>query len=400
MIRSLFVPLLLLATSAAADPAPSTRILYGAATEYVSLDGSPLSYGLAFDVERRFVSDASGAREQVRFGNARAPAQGVASLDQGGPHWSSLVGWLQDDPSRGPQVDVADVGRAIARWKRQLGPQTATDDATFEQNLSMLAQVESAARWRSWVGLWQPVAERDGWWVNLGGGARPDIGEERLAGGALRRTARYSILGAQPPVAVPLGAPFWQVLDAKVPNHPLFDVESGIDVAVVETAEFAPGADWPRRVVVERRVGPDAQGRSWTVRQELQLDWRAADAPPPPLADESPWIEHAAPATGAGGDREPYYRYTRAPVYPEISRAARFSGSVTLSVRLDADGVPVEVSVKTTTGVPDLDDAAVAAVREWRFWPKLRGGVAVPAEVAVPVSFRLPEADSGDAGSG
>jgi protein TonB len=79
---------------------------------------------------------------------------------------------------------------------------------------------------------------------------------------------------------------------------------------------------------------------------------------------------------------------------------ARFDGSVVLRVTLDADGVPTEVVPTRSAGIPDLDAAAVAAVREWRFWPQLRAGVAVASEVSVPVSFRLREAGTGGADSG
>ena len=253
--------------------------------------------------------------------------------------------------------------------------------------------MEAIARWRSWVGLWQPDAIRAGWWLEVGGGAPPSYTVEPLADGGVRRTARYRIDAAATALAIPLGSAFWIALELRDPTHPLLQLAEPIDVAVVEVATFAPGDDWPAHVDVERRIGPDASGRHWTVRQALALAWRAPDAPePPPLADDSPWIEHAEPAADAAGDREPYFRLTRAPVYPETSRAAQFSGSVQMRVQLDAEGVPTTVEVRSTTGVPELDDVAVAAVREWRFWPRLQAGRPVPSEVIVPLTYRLRDA--------
>jgi TonB family protein len=392
--RNRWLPiLLLLAAPVLAAPAQTSRVLHGVANERVTLDGSTLAYAWTFDVERRIDVMTPQVLDRVRFGNARASTSGVAALDQGPPRWSGLVGWHQVDPAQGPQLDGDDVARALARFKRRIGgaPEGAAPDV--DAGLGVLVQVESAARWRSWVGLWQPATTRAGWWTQLGGDAPAVVEESRAVDCSVRRTARYRLDAAEPPLAIPLGAVFWEALDQQERMHPLFELGAGVDVAVVEVAHFPPRAEWPSKVEVERRIGPDAAGRTWTLRQEIDLTWRAPEAPPPPpLADDSPWIEHAEPAPGADGDREPYYRFTRAPEYPEISRMARFDGSVMLRVTLDAAGVPTGVVPSRSAGIPDLDDAAIAAVREWRFWPKLRGCAPVASEVVVPVSFRLRDA--------
>jgi len=378
---------------AAAPQAPQQRIAHGVATERVVLDDGAFAHAWSFDIRRTVDVGLAHQPETVRFGNARRLAQGEAALDQGDPQWGGLVGWTTSDPSSGPMIDDQERERAVARVKQGLGPQAGVDDPVFEEVLDLLAQFEVVARWKSWVGLWQPDATRAGWWAALGGGAPASIATEVLAEGGQRRVARYRIDAAAPPQAVPLGSGFWLALELRDPAHPLLHVATPLDVAVVEVATFAAGADWPSRVEVERRLGPDPQGRHWTVRQELTVDWRAADAPePPPLSGDSPWIEHAAPAADASGNREPYYRHSRPPVYPPTSRAAKFSGSIVLRVALDAEGRPTQVTPKSSTSVPELDDAAVAAVREWRFWPRLEAGQAVPAELLVPVAFRLRDA--------
>jgi TonB family protein len=392
MVRLLSL-LLFASTAGAEPPAPGPQhTLHGVATEHVQLDAGELGYRWSFDVRRSLHDVGSMRLDRVRFGNARTTASDVAALDQGEPSWAGLVGWDAVPQAQALQLDGQAIARAVARWKRRLGPQPEHPDEAVESSLVMLAQVEAVARWRSWIGLWLPATARESWWSAFGGGGAPPLlTDERLADGALRRTARYRIDGVAPPIAIPLGAPFWQALDARSSGHPLFALES-VGVQVTEVADFADGADWPSRVAVERRLGPDPQGRTWTVRQELRLEWRVDDAEPPPLADDSPWIEHVEPAAGLDGDRDPYYRLTRAPEYPSASVAARFAGSVELRVTLDDGGVPTLVEPRTSTGVPELDDAAVEAVRGWRFWPRLQGGVAVPSEAVVPVNFRLREA--------
>lgn len=371
------------------------RTTHGVATERVALDEGAFSHAWSFDVRRTVDGGLAHDLETVRFGNARIAARGDAALDQGDPQWGGLVGWTVADPSMGPALDGDDLLRAVARVKRHLGPLAGVDDPGFDEVIDLLAQFEATARWRSWVGLWQPDPVRAGWWTALGGGAPASISTEALPDGGQRRTARYRIDAAGPPLAVPLGIGFWLALELRDPAHPLLHVPAPLDAAVVEVATFAPGADWPSRVEVERRLGPDPQGRHWTVRQDLVLEWRAADAPePPPLADDSPWIEHAEPAPDASGNREPYYRHSRPPSYPPTSRAAKFSGGIELRVAIDADGRATAVTPKSSTGVPELDDAAVAAVREWRFWPRLEAGQAVPSEVFVPVTFRIRDAST------
>ena len=52
-------------------------------------------------------------------------------------------------------------------------------------------------------------------------------------------------------------------------------------------------------------------------------------------------------------------------------------------------GASDAVTILVSSGHPLLDDAALAAVRGWRFNPATRGGAAVAAPVDVPIRFRL-----------
>jgi protein TonB len=62
-----------------------------------------------------------------------------------------------------------------------------------------------------------------------------------------------------------------------------------------------------------------------------------------------------------------------------------------LAVQIDATGRPESVNVKTSSGYPRLDRAAVEAVRRWRFKPATReDGKPIPALVEIPVQFKLP----------
>jgi protein TonB len=75
------------------------------------------------------------------------------------------------------------------------------------------------------------------------------------------------------------------------------------------------------------------------------------------------------------------------PVYPAIAQSARVQGVVILEAVLDANG-RVD-SVRVLRSIPLLDQAAVDAVRQWRFTPALLNNEAVPVVMTVTVNFAL-----------
>jgi protein TonB len=77
------------------------------------------------------------------------------------------------------------------------------------------------------------------------------------------------------------------------------------------------------------------------------------------------------------------------PAYPPLSRRLGEEGKVVLRVFVEPDGQPAQVEVRTSSGHARLDDAALGAVRRWRFVPARRGEAAVAAWVLVPLNFTL-----------
>ena len=75
------------------------------------------------------------------------------------------------------------------------------------------------------------------------------------------------------------------------------------------------------------------------------------------------------------------------PVYPAAARRMRVEGVVVLETVPGATGSVEQVRVLRS--VPLLDDAAVAAVRQWRYTPTLLNGVPVPVVMSVTVNFTL-----------
>jgi protein TonB len=77
------------------------------------------------------------------------------------------------------------------------------------------------------------------------------------------------------------------------------------------------------------------------------------------------------------------------PAYPAISRRLGEQGRVVLSVSVSDRGDVLAVEVNQSSGHARLDDAAIDAVKRWRFVPARRGGEAVESTVLVPLRFRL-----------
>ncbi len=87
------------------------------------------------------------------------------------------------------------------------------------------------------------------------------------------------------------------------------------------------------------------------------------------------------------GIRPPAKIVNADPVYPPEAREARVQGVVILEVTLSRTG---EVSdVEVLRSVPLLDEAAVAAVRQWRYEPTLVDGEPVSILMRVTMNFRL-----------
>lgn len=74
------------------------------------------------------------------------------------------------------------------------------------------------------------------------------------------------------------------------------------------------------------------------------------------------------------------------PRYTYLARGQGRHGSVYLTIHIAADGTVRNIRVLGTAG-PDLDDAAVDAVRAWKYSPFLCGGVPVEGEEGVTVNF-------------
>jgi TonB family protein len=75
------------------------------------------------------------------------------------------------------------------------------------------------------------------------------------------------------------------------------------------------------------------------------------------------------------------------PVYPPLARSQGVEGDVTLDALIDETGRVTRI--KTISGPILLQDAAAAAVRQWKYEPATLDGKAVPIHLTVTVKFRI-----------
>lgn len=77
------------------------------------------------------------------------------------------------------------------------------------------------------------------------------------------------------------------------------------------------------------------------------------------------------------------------PAYPKRLLHRGIEGSVLVRAQVRDDGSCSQVQLKESSGFRPFDDAALAAVRDWRFVPARQGGETVVAWVDVPIEFRI-----------
>jgi len=85
----------------------------------------------------------------------------------------------------------------------------------------------------------------------------------------------------------------------------------------------------------------------------------------------------------------PQQFYSPLPEWPAEARRAQLGGRVVVRAKVGTDGRVMTASVFRSSGVPSLDEAAVRAVRKWRFEPARRFGLAMEMEIGVPIHFRI-----------
>lgn len=110
------------------------------------------------------------------------------------------------------------------------------------------------------------------------------------------------------------------------------------------------------------------------------------DTPPAPSREE----KKSAATSDAGTYIPPAYLTCPQPPFPAHLRQRRVHGSVRLIIEVSAEGEPTGVSISTSSGHSSLDAHAQRWIlKNWRFTPATKGGIALAARVSTVITFAL-----------
>jgi periplasmic protein TonB len=139
-----------------------------------------------------------------------------------------------------------------------------------------------------------------------------------------------------------------------------FRADDGLERPSVPTEEFGSGSG----------VVAGVQG----------TDIRLAEPPPLPPAPVKPVPVHTLL-------KPPVKLVDVRPVYPDVAVRARVEGIVIIEAVIGQMGEVREARVLRSAAL--LDEAALTAVRQWKFTPTILNGVPVPVVMTVTVNFTL-----------
>ena len=189
---------------------------------------------------------------------------------------------------------------------------------------------------------------------------------------------------------------------------PASEVENVIMASVVVDVP-APPAVIPQPVVP--KVQPKPQTRPLTpVTPQTQpqpspVVTQAAPSQAAPIVPATASPAPAAAAAAAAGQPLPNpstataavvqpssdadYLNNPAPAYPRMSKRLGEQGTVTVRVLINTEGRAEQAEIRTSSGYPRLDEAALETVKRWRYVPGKRAGIPEAIWFNVPVRFVL-----------
>lgn len=160
----------------------------------------------------------------------------------------------------------------------------------------------------------------------------------------------------------------------------------------------ASAPDKPQQQKLETRITPPPLPLIVPVSQPMQVAVAdpmpvsqpvAVSAPPAPPTPPAP---PALPSTVSSDSLGTRMVSGAPPRYPVESRRKKEQGTVELLLVLGIDGAVEAISVVRSSGFARLDDAALSAVRRWRWQPTSRNGAPVKVKGVVEIPFVLKSA--------
>ncbi len=133
---------------------------------------------------------------------------------------------------------------------------------------------------------------------------------------------------------------------------------------------------------------PDLSADMMNVNPSLSMDMPTIGIPI--NSGDGPYLGALQQGQGlAGFDTDVIPVVRTSPVYPRGAKQARIEGSVTLAVTIRPDGTVEGAEVLESDPPRLFDDAALDAIRRWKFRPKIVDGTPVAQRARQTIEFKL-----------
>jgi TonB family protein len=198
--------------------------------------------------------------------------------------------------------------------------------------------------------------------------------------GPIEQSAQDASAAAPPPRRTRYIAP--ALATVAVNAHPQFTVRVVID----DSGKVAES-----RLVSMKAEGLDAAAADAAAEAVMAAvrQWQFERPARAPLAMT---VVLTLDASGKGGEtpviEQPVAVNVQAAEYPESARAKKIEGDVAVEATLDANGRVTATKVVKSVS-PELDQAAVDAIRASTFRPGMRNGAPVPVTITMTMRFKL-----------
>jgi TonB family protein len=93
------------------------------------------------------------------------------------------------------------------------------------------------------------------------------------------------------------------------------------------------------------------------------------------------------PRSGPAQIKEPRLISSETPTYPAAARQTHTEGDIVVDIAIDQTGKVADAQV--VSGPQILRQAALDALRHWRYEPSTLDGQPVPSKLSVRIKFRL-----------
>ena len=143
------------------------------------------------------------------------------------------------------------------------------------------------------------------------------------------------------------------------------------------------------RLASESSTAPGTQASSTSAAPATTPTGFTTTSPNATAASENTRPAPTAAATVVLPSSDADYLHNPPPAYPRMSRRMGEQGTVLVRVFISADGRAEKADIRSSSGYPRLDEAALETVQRWRYVPGQRAGLPEAMWFIVPIRFVL-----------